>query len=228
VANRLSGNDGHNKLDGKGGADTMIGRGGNDTYVVDNAGDKAFELAGEGKDMVVSSVNWTLGAYFEALQLTGSAATGAGNKEANWIAGTDGANTLDGAAGNDTLLGHGGNDRLIGGAGSDMLTGGAGADRFIFASAADAPLSGSRDTIADFSRAEGDRIDLSAIDANGSDAGSGAFKLVSAFDGSHGALVVAAQGTQWLVQGDIDGNRVADFAIFVTSTSALVAADFVL
>ena len=51
---------------------------------------------------------------------------------------------------------------------------------------------------------------------------------MAAFDGTHGALIVTAQGTQWLVQGDVNGDKVADFAILVTSSTALVAADFVM
>ncbi|WP_054121793.1 LamG-like jellyroll fold domain-containing protein [Novosphingobium sp. AAP93] len=230
LSNTITGNDGKNLIDGRAGADTMIGRGGDDVYVVDNAGDKVIEDANGGKDVVKASVSFTLSANVEQLQLTGIAAiNGTGNSGADWIGGNDAANTLNGAAGNDTLRGNGGADVLIGGIGRDFSFGGAGADRFVFSSLGDSTVEDKgRDQILDFSRSDGDLIDLAKIDANGADAGEGAFKLLSAFDGTHGALTVAAQGTQWLVQGDVNGDKLADFAILVTSATALVAADFVM
>lgn len=230
LSNTITGNDGKNLIDGRAGADTMIGRGGDDVYVVDNTGDKVIEDANGGKDVVKASVSFTLSANVEQLQLTGIAAiNGTGNSGADWIGGNDAANTLNGAAGNDTLRGNGGADVLIGGIGRDFSFGGAGADRFVFSSLGDSTVEDKgRDQILDFSRSDGDLIDLAKIDANGADAGEGSFKLLSAFDGTHGALTVAAQGTQWLVQGDVNGDKLADFAILVTSATALVAADFVM
>ena len=75
LANNILGNDFANFLDGKGGQDTMTGGRGNDTYVVDNAGDKVVETAGEGTDTVVSSVAFVLGADVENLKLVGAADT---------------------------------------------------------------------------------------------------------------------------------------------------------
>ena len=69
--NTITGNSGANVLDGRSGADTLIGGVGNDTYVVDNAGDRVLENAGEGSDTVQSSVTWTLGDNVENLSLTG-------------------------------------------------------------------------------------------------------------------------------------------------------------
>ncbi len=228
--NVITGNDSANFIDGKGGADTMIGKGGNDSYVVDNSSDKVIEDAGQGTDTVFSTVNFTLGANIENLKLQGTAAlSGVGNELANWMSGNDADNVLVGGGGGDSLLGNGGNDTLRGCQGADILTGGAGADKFLFGGILDSTVDAKgRDTITDFSHADHDIIDLSLIDANGADAGDGAFKLVTAFDGSHGALTVTAQGSQWLVQGDINGDKIADFAILVTSSTALVAADFVM
>jgi len=228
--NTITGNGNANYIDGKAGSDTMMGQGGNDTYVVDQFGDKVIEDAGQGIDLVFSSVTFTLGANVENLRLTGTAAiSGIGNDLANWMSGNDADNSLTSGAGSDILLGNGGNDTLRGGLGADKLTGGAGVDKFVFGAVLDSTVDAKgRDTITDFSHADGDLIDLSKIDANGADAGDGAFNLVTAFDGTHGALIVAAQGSQWLVQGDINGDKIADFAILVTSASALVAADFVM
>ena len=132
-SDRLRGEGGNDLLDGRGGADDLEGDAGNDTYIVDNLGDTVEEYAGEGTDLVKSSVRFSLKAqsqYIENLTLTGSAAiNGTGNGLGNVIRGNSAANVLNGLFGNDTLMGLGGNDTLYGGVGNDRLFGNLGNDR---------------------------------------------------------------------------------------------------
>ena len=110
-ANIINGNGSDNTLDGAAGADNLAGGDGNDTYVVDDLGDVVTEAAGKGTaDLVQSSVSFILGANVDNLTLTGTAATGTGNADANTITGNASANTLDGAAGADNLIGGEGDD----------------------------------------------------------------------------------------------------------------------
>ena len=149
----LTGGAGNDTLDGLAGVDTMNGEGGDDTYYV-TAGDVLQDAAGV--DTVVSGATWTLGAAFENLTLTGTAAiNGAGNAVANLITGNGANNSVQGAGGNDSLLGGAGNDTLFGndgsdwlegGAGNDVLTGGGGQDSFVFR---EAPGTGA-DSLNDF------------------------------------------------------------------------------
>ena len=121
LANTILGNAANNVLDGKAGADTLRGGAGDDTYVVDNAADTITENAGEGSDLVQSSVTQTLGANLENLTLTGSGAiSGTGNAGNNVLNGNAAANTLTGGAGDDLLDGGGGADTMKGGAGNDI------------------------------------------------------------------------------------------------------------
>lgn len=71
--NVITGNTGANRLDGNAGADTMTGGDGNDTYVVDDAGDAVTESAGEGTDLVLSTVSVVLSDHVENLTLTDGA-----------------------------------------------------------------------------------------------------------------------------------------------------------
>jgi hypothetical protein len=71
----------------------------------------------------------------------------------------NGGGTLNGGAGSDLLLGGTGADSLTGATENDVLAGGAGADTFNFAELGAAHM----DTVADYSFAEGDHIDLSGL-----------------------------------------------------------------
>lgn len=104
-ANVLAGGMGDDTLDGGAGADEMAGGTGDDTYTVDQGGDTVIEAAGQGTDTVISWINYTLGAHFENLVLTGNAAiNGTGNSSNNWLSGNSGVNVLAGGTGDDTYV----------------------------------------------------------------------------------------------------------------------------
>ena len=125
----LDGGAGADSLDGGTGADQLTGGLGDDIYMVDNLGDTTVELAAEGVDLVISSLNATLADNIENLNLGAAAAVGIGNVLDNVINGQAANNNLSGLDGNDSLNGFDGNDTLDGGVGNDRLDGGVGADR---------------------------------------------------------------------------------------------------
>jgi Ca2+-binding RTX toxin-like protein len=135
---------------------------------------------------------------------------------------------LDGGAGDDTLisgkggdeiLGGDGRDYLAGGKGADVLAGGAGADVFAFLRLSDSKV-GHADLISDLHDA--DRIDLSAIDADSTQAGDQAFTLVASLDGHAGqaALSYDAGAELTSLSLDVDGDGVADAVITMTGEHA--------
>jgi Ca2+-binding RTX toxin-like protein len=136
---------------------------------------------------------------------------------------------LSGGAGADTITGGAGDDVIRGGGGKDALTGGAGADRFVFDGAADAGVYAGRDIIHDFATGQ-DKIDLRSIDGN-------------TLQANHQALGFTAEqnvgitnfGITWyqdaannrtIVQGDVNGDGIADFQIELTGQHNLTASDF--
>ena len=122
-----------------------------------------------------------------------------------------------------------GNDTLIANQAANRLTGGAGADTFRWHSAADAGLAGQADTVTDFAPG-GDRIDLSAIDAISGTSSNDAFTFIgtSAFSGVAGQLRYAVEGGDVRIQGDLDGNGVADMEILLTGVTSLTTSEFFL
>ena len=80
-----------------------------------------------------------------------------------------------------------------------------------------------------FNRAEGDRIDLSQIDAIAGGADD-AFSFIgkSAFSGIAGQLRYFASGGSAYLAGDTDGDGSADFIVEVDGLTNLTAADFIL
>ncbi|RZJ24330.1 MAG: calcium-binding protein, partial [Brevundimonas sp.] len=106
---------------GAGAPNTLIGGLGDDVYVSDAVGDSLIELAGEGYDIVSTTLTtYTLRDNFEELrfvQAQGVVAdvVGTGNSQNNTLGGHRGADRLAGLAGNDTLNGFEGDDTLRGG-----------------------------------------------------------------------------------------------------------------
>lgn len=117
----IYGGDGHDGLVGNSGADDLYGGAGNDTYRVDNAGDRVFEDAGQGVDMVYSQVSYAIADNIEYLVGDGVSLNLTGNGSNNIITGWQGSNVLDGGAGNDTLSSGHDADTLIGGSGVDTF-----------------------------------------------------------------------------------------------------------
>jgi Ca2+-binding RTX toxin-like protein len=175
----------------------------NDTQDYSAAGAKVFVDAGAGADSVVGS------AFNDILQ---------GGLNADTMAGGDGKDTMDGGQGGDFLTG---------GAKADVLYGGYGQDRFIYLTTGDSTNS-ARDTIMDFSHSDGDKIDLSPIDAQTNVGGNNTFTLVAGFTHHSGELIQVATAGGYLVEGDTNGDGMADLVIYVRAQAPLVASDFVL
>ncbi|MFC3174165.1 M10 family metallopeptidase C-terminal domain-containing protein [Novosphingobium bradum] len=148
-----------------------------------------------------------------------------GTTGADRLAGGENDDLLAGMPGNDTLLGGGGDDRLVGGLGADDLWGGSGADVFVLQSAAQSTLR-QMDTIHDFSLAEGDRIDLSGIDASTRLAGDQAFTpLGSGFVRLAGQVIQHDTARGIVIEGDTNGDGKAEFALLVAGVHGLLGSD---
>lgn len=238
--NRLIGEEGNDTMSAFEGSATMTGGAGNDIYVI-GAGIHVtvVEKAGGGIDTIrTDAPSLTLRSEVENLEgfAEGTGQTLTGNTLANTITGSSGNDIVSGDAASDTLYGNAGNDRLIGGdgadtlyggtgddlirggTGSDLLSGGAGADRFLFIPG-DLGVSGDR--ITDFSQTEHDRMDLSGY-------GPLTFIGAAAFSGVAGQLRATLGATSTLVQGDLNGDKVVDFAIRLDGQFLLTKSDFVL
>jgi Ca2+-binding RTX toxin-like protein len=175
--------------------------------------------------------------------------------------GADGDDKVVARAGDDQLFGGGGNDTLVAGEGNDILSGGTGADVLIGEQGADifkyfaveessgAVVNGvlQVDDITDFTQGE-DKIDLSAIDANGTLAGDQAFTFLdtpppSNVDVDHPAgsddpqPITDWTGLVWsevdssghtLIFVSTDADADAEMQIYMPQTMTLHASDFVL
>jgi Ca2+-binding RTX toxin-like protein len=225
-ANSLTGNSGINILTGGGGndrldggadssVDTLDGGLGDDTYILSAVADKIVDAGGI--DTISSSITRSLATYaaIENLTLTGSAViNGTGNTLANAITGNSASNVITGNGGR------------------DVMTGGLGRDVFDFNAFTDTTkVATTRDVITDFTHLT-DRIDVSTLDANIKISGNQVFSFLvtkgAAFTGIAGQLHYLAQGANTVIEGDINGDRIADFQIQLNGLKTLTAADFVL
>lgn len=145
------------------------------------------------------------------------------------IYGMGGADTILGAGGADMIDGGAGNDTITGGLGADLLIGGTGADRFVLTAAGESSVP-APDVIADFNRAEGDKINLSALDANLAAGGNQSFAFIgtAAFSNRAGQLRYEQAGGDTFVSGDVNGDGKADFLIQLDASLTLIGSDFLL
>ncbi|HEX6376847.1 MAG TPA: calcium-binding protein [Allosphingosinicella sp.] len=229
----------HDTLNGGSGADTMAGGLGNDTYIVENVGDIVTEQLGEGVDQVyVTLSSYTLSTGVENLTFNGAGGFhGIGNGHGNIISGLSGDDRLDGGGGADELRGGAGDDALDGGAGDDLLIGGEGADVLSSGSGGDmyrisegeSGTGADADRITDFAWFY-DKVDLRGVDANRVTAGDQAFSFIgtAAFSNVAGQLRYAFDGADTWLQGDTDGDGVADFEIVFSGNVTLAGSDFLL
>lgn len=255
-ADWIKGDGGANGLWGLAGNDRLYGAGGNDTLSGGDGDDAVYGEAGadvlnggEGNDSLtggagadaLSGGNGIDVAQYDAAaaSVTVNLATGSGTagdaagdtySSIENVLGSAHNDTITGNAAANAFWGMAGSDVLVGGGGADALKGGAGADIFVYRAVSDsAPTA--RDSINDFSHTEGDRIDLGAVDADGN-AGNGdtAFTFLGsgAFTGAGHELRLQFSGGVQVVLADLNGDKVADMAISVTSTTTLIASDFVL
>ena len=142
----------------------------------------------------------------------------AGDAGADRIIGRTGDDQLTGGSGADRLLGGGDDDLLNGGADKDLLSGGTGADQFQFSFVADIGTGALSDRITDFKSLE-DKIDLSSIPGL-------IFIATAAFSNVAGQLRYDTASRQ--LQGDTNGDGVADFALVLDGVASLVAGDLIL
>lgn len=200
---------GNNILDGGAGTDIVSYAYASSAVSVSLSSSSRQNTGGSGSDILLNIENLTGSKYND--ELTGNSA----------------ANTLDGGLGNDTLIGGDGDDLLIGGLGTDTLYGGSGADQFDFNALIEMALGSLRDVIGDFNSNEGDKINLSRLDANTETAIHDAFSFI----GSSAFSSTNATGELRFVDGILYGSTNADanaeFEIQLLGVASLSSTDLI-
>ena len=132
-------------------------------------------------------------------------------------------------AADEALSGTASADVFLLGGGLDTVLGGGGVDRFLFQPSALGATLGNAATLQDFSRAVGERIDLSAIDAIAGTPENDAFAFIgtAAFTAA-GQLRWEDQGGMRLIQGNVDGDTSADLTLFLQAAGPVATNWFVL
>lgn len=208
---------GDDLIEGRGGADIIYGDGGTDTA--------SYESSAIGVSVSLATGNGYNGdaagdVLWQIENLRGSAKTDQLTGDAN-------GNRIEGGAGGDTIRG---------GGGADVLVGGGDRDFFVFQQLSDSTVSSlGRDTITDFVRGT-DFIMLNDLDANSATAANDVFTFIgtTGFSGAARELRVSlledSNGALFnRVEGDVNGDARADFAISVYAAGAtLGAGDFFL
>jgi Ca2+-binding RTX toxin-like protein len=234
----LNGGAGNDSLSGGSGNDIMRGRTGDDNYQIQDALDFAFEQLDEGFDTVRSGVDFTISDHIERLFLSGGARSATGNALANTLSGSGGSDTLSGLDGDDVIrgnigrdiiLGGNGEDLLDGGAGKDTMTGGADRDVFQFRTGDTANTRTFADIITDFDQGQNERIQLVGIDANDNLGGIQSFEWIAtnAFSNTAGEMRFEQVGGDTFIEGDTNGDGVADLVIRLTGLYNLTANDII-
>ena len=215
-ADRIFGDEGHDLITAGAGDDTVFGGAGDDMFVAESGDgndvyfghDNAGGPGSDTLDMSAVSANVTVNLGSGPL-LHGTASSSQTGNDTIW--GIENVNT---GSGNDTITASSAVNVMNGGAGDDTY-------KFISASAADG------DTILTFEA--GDRVDLTAIDANTGSAGDQSFSLVSGAFTAAGQLAVTletrADGDFTIVQGNVDGDAGADFTIEIAGHHNLTNAN---
>ncbi len=228
----LTGGDGDDYLYAGAGNDTVTAGNGNDLIVGgDGAGDDVYN-GGNGVDTVKYSsatqaivVNLTTGrasgAEINNDKLISIENVIAGDGD-DLVTGSAVANQLEGGLGNDTLVAGAGNDVLVGGIGADKLTGGLGADRFDFNTLAELGLGRTSDTVLDFNKTQGDKLDLRDMDANDILVGDQSFMFLSQAPTSGNQI-----GVVWFSEGSLyistNSDAAPEYQIVLTGVTALTA-----
>lgn len=234
------GNDGNDDIFGGSGRDLLTGDAGDDRLFGD-LGDDAIEggtgndavYGGAGNDRVIATVGDGDDTYFgdtdedtlDYSAISANITADLGNGIGQHGSVTSAQSGIDKVFGFEDFIGGSGNDTIIASSVANVMDGGGGNDTFVFGSTGDAD----GDTIEGFQ--PGDKIDLSAIDANTGASGNQSFVLFAGnLFTSAGQVVVTHEvrdgAEHTIVSGNTNNDTVADFKIDIAGNHALTSSDF--
>lgn len=225
---KLQGNGGANRLTGGAGNDQLYGEDGNDVLIGGAGADRLYGGNGSDTASYADAKAGVVASFAKPTSNTGDAKGDTYSAIEN-LTGSAFADRLEGNGAANIINGGAGNDQIYGAGGADKLYGGAGADRFVFKSTAESTTT-VRDMIYDFSQSQGDRIDLSGIDARSSTSTNDAFTFIGekAFTKVAGQLRYVNGDGDTFLYGDVNGDGVADFSVRLDKTIDFVKGDFIL
>jgi Ca2+-binding RTX toxin-like protein len=219
----LFGDAGDDRLFGDADDDAIEGGTGNDTVYGGAGNDRILATVGDGDDLYFGDTEEdTLDYSAIAANITADLGNGIGQHGSV----TSAQSGTDRIFGFEDFIGGSGNDTIVASSAANVMDGGGGNDTFVFHSAADAD----GDTIKGFQ--PGDKIDLSAIDANTGASGTQSFVLFAGNVFTSAGQVIVTQEVKdgmehTFVSGNTNSDTVADFKIDLgAGNQTLTTADF--